>query len=114
MHVFGPDPILNPPPTRAGASVTVILGFVFVAYGHRSGDSLFCNVKLSLGGATPHQENSLRATNRGCAHACGGMGWTALNPSAGRERERERERQTQRQSKPKEQHMQQANNTNTP
>ena len=30
------------------------------------------------------------------------------------EKERERERQTQRQSKPKEQHMQQANNTNTP
>ena len=31
-----------------------------------------------------------------------------------RKRERERERQTQRQSKPTEQHMQQANNTNTP
>ena len=31
-----------------------------------------------------------------------------------RREERERERQTPRQSKPKEQHMQQANNTNTP
>ena len=57
---------------RAGASVTVLLGFTCVVYDHRSGDSLFCNVKPSLGGGNPppgkfvpRNEPQLRARVRG-------------------------------------------------